>query len=59
MNIRRLKIGQKVWVHNMEFPMQETIEELNQCTETIVLSNGHEYTAEQLFSTKSKCKKAN
>jgi hypothetical protein len=56
MIIKRLKIGQKVWIM-CEFAIQETIQYIDLIKNEVWLSNGHPYEPNELYSSEQKCKK--
>lgn len=59
MKINRLKIGQKVWIHNGEFPVQEEIVSIDKESNSVELTDGWDYSATEIHSTEAKCKTAN
>lgn len=58
MNINRLKIGQKVWIHNGEFPVQECVVNIHE-DGLVELTDGHPHDPNEIYSTKQRCIQAN
>lgn len=58
MSIKRLKIGQKVWFMR-EFPICETIVEIDLDENEVWLSDGNSHSPQSLYSSEYKCKKDN
>ncbi len=59
MNFKKLKIGQKVWNHNGEFPVQIIIESIDEEEQEVWCNDGWNHSADEIWSSESKCKLAN
>lgn len=59
MEINKLKIGQKIWIHNGEFPIQLIIELIDSDNDEVWCDDGWNHSVEDIYSSEYKCKLAN
>jgi len=55
MNITKLKIGKKVWVHNGEFPIHVEILSIDENEGEVWCDDGWNHDVDYIYSSKQRC----